>query len=358
MAKRTCAAVDVHDVMGQPHLVHEGKRNHGEGFVYLPQVDIFFLPAKPCEQFLRGRNRGGGEKTGGLGVAGVAHDICAHGQALIRGRLFGSEHQSRRAVRDRGRVRRSHCAPVTESGFEVRYLFRARICGLFIGADGRAALARGKLHLRNLVIECAGGLRLKSAGQGGQRIVILNGAGELECFGAIFGKGAHQASFVIGVFEPVQEHVVDHLSMAQTGTAAHFGQDVGGICHAFHAARDHDTGLAQRDLVKGDHRGLHTGTAHFIEGRGRDRFAQTGLETRLTCGCLALACRQDAAHQHLVHSFRSGTFHGSLDRMTAKIGRGHIRENALKPTHRRARSTCDYNFLHFWFPPKDMNTES
>ena len=77
MAKRTGAAIDVHDIMGEVHLMHERQRHHGEGFVDLPQIDILFLPANPLQQFLRRRDRCRGEQPGRLGVAGVADDAGA-----------------------------------------------------------------------------------------------------------------------------------------------------------------------------------------------------------------------------------------------------------------------------------------
>ena len=49
-----------------------------------------------------------------------------------------------------------------------------------------------------------------------------------------------QSAAVIGILEPVEEHVVDHLAMADAGAAAHLGQNVGGVGHALHAAGHHD----------------------------------------------------------------------------------------------------------------------
>jgi len=101
-------------------------------------------------------------------------------------------------------------------------------------------------------------------------IVVLGLTGKLKPLGAIFGKGAHQTAFVIGVFQAIKEHMVDHLPMAQPRPAAHFRQHIGRVGHALHAARDHHIGMAKRDLVKGHHRRFHARAAHFIErGGGR-----------------------------------------------------------------------------------------
>ena len=65
-------------------------------------------------------------------------------------------------------------------------------------------------------------------GERAQRVVILLVAGELERLGAILGEGAHQATLVVGVLEPVEKHVIVGLLVTNPCAAAHGGQQVGG----------------------------------------------------------------------------------------------------------------------------------
>ena len=141
--------------------------------------------------------------------------------------------------------------------------------------------------------------------------------------------------------------MVNHLPVPQPRAAAHLGQDVGRVCHAFHAAGDHDAGVPQCDLIKGNHRRFHARAAHLVQCRGRHVLTQARLESRLPCRRLSLARRQNAAHQHLVHGVRSGPVHRGLDRVPPKIGGGQVGKNPLKSAHRRPRGTCYHDFFHF-----------
>ncbi len=94
--------------------------------------------------------------------------------------------------------------------------------------------------------------------------------------------------------------MVDDLRMAKPRAAPHLRQKVGRIGHAFHAARDHDPGLAKRDLVEGHHRRLHARAAHLVQCRGRNPFGQARPEPRLPRGRLAQTGGQDATHQQFL----------------------------------------------------------
>ena len=200
----------------------------------------------------------------------------------------------------------------------------------------------------NLGVERARALGVQRIGQRGQRVFILRLAGELVVPCAILGEGAHQAALVIGVLEPVQEHVVDHLTVADPRAAAHLGQQIGGFGHALHAAGDHDAGLAQRDLVMGNHRRLHARSAHLVQGRGRHALAQTGPEPGLPRGGLALAGGQNTAHQQFVDPVRGDARARQRrgDCRAAQIGRRHARKDTLKSAHRCAGGASDHHVSH------------
>ena len=332
--------------MGQPHFVHEGKRHDGKGLVHLPEVHIVFGPADPFQQFLCRWDRRCREQARCLRVACVPEDARPDRETLRVCGVLGCKHKCCGTIRDGRRICRCNRAPIAKGGFEVRDFFWPRGAGLFVRADCRGCLARYHINRGHFVGEraiCDRGLR---ACQRCQRIGVLNVSGELKGFGAVFGKGAHQTPLVIGIFQPVQKHVIDDLGMAQAGTTPHFGQQVGCPRHAFHPACDHGVGMAQGDLVKGDHCRLHAGPAHFIQRGRRHIVPQTRSEPSLPRGGLPLTRRQDAAHQHFVNGGEPGPGHRRLDCNATKVGRGYVRQCALETTHRGSRRTGNENGFH------------
>src|SRR3954465_3206022 len=66
MAKRACAAVDVHLVVRQAVLLHRRHGDHGEGFVDLVQVYLVRRPSRFLEQLPDGTDRRSSELRGFL----------------------------------------------------------------------------------------------------------------------------------------------------------------------------------------------------------------------------------------------------------------------------------------------------
>src|SRR6056297_3385985 len=124
VAESAGAAVHVHPLAREGHLLHERHRHDGESFVDLPEIDIVDGPAQPVEELLRGGNRGGREPARRLGVRGVAEDPGARRDAVRLASRGRGEHQRRGAVGDRGGVRRCHRAVLAEGGLS---------CGIFSG---------------------------------------------------------------------------------------------------------------------------------------------------------------------------------------------------------------------------------
>ena len=58
---RTCAAMNVHNIMRETKLFHRDHRNDRKGFVDFPEIDIVFGPASLLERLLHRRHRGGRE---------------------------------------------------------------------------------------------------------------------------------------------------------------------------------------------------------------------------------------------------------------------------------------------------------
>ena len=107
-------------------------------------------------------------------------------------------------------------------------------------------------------------------------------------------------------------------------------------------------GRAERDLVEGDHRGLHAGAAHLVDGGRGHLFAEARGEARLAGGGLALACGQDAAH----HAFLDGgrgecrVANRRGEGGPAKDGGRGFGEGALEAPDGRSCGACNEDFVH------------
>ena len=55
--------------------------------------------------------------------------------------------------------------------------------------------------------------RLECARQRGNGEFVLGCAGEFLLSCAVLGEGAHQAAFIVSIFQPIEEHVVDDLGV-------------------------------------------------------------------------------------------------------------------------------------------------
>ena len=229
--------------------------------------------------------------------------------------------------------------PSRKAGFRPRIL-----SGLALpGCSSCETVRRTQIHWRDLAGKTAIRYGFLRARQRGQRVIILRLARELKSLGAIFGECSHQTALVIGVFEAVEEHVIDHLAMAEAIAGARPVEQIGRVGHALHAAGDDDIGAAGEDQVMGEHGRLHARAAHFVDRRRARRSGQPGAEPRLPGGRLSLPGGQHAAKHHFVDLIRrqSGPAQRRLDGGGAELGGCGVLEIALKAAHGGAGGTDD-----------------
>ncbi len=101
-------------------------------------------------------------------------------------------------------------------------------CGIFSGclqrefvlADHALGFARFHGDRNDLCGEAAIGSGLLRPGERRQSKFVLLLARERVALRAIFGERAHQAAFVVCVFEAVEKHVVEHAAVAHAIAAA------------------------------------------------------------------------------------------------------------------------------------------
>ncbi len=162
-----------------------------------------------------------------------------------------------------------------------------------------------------------------------------------------FAEIAHRAAGLVGVLEPVQEHVIDNPVMTGAVAAARFRQQIGRIGHALHAAGHHDLGRAGADDVMRQHGGLHAGAADLVDRRRSRRVRQFGAARGLPRRSLTLSGRQHTAHEDFVDPFRGQIcpLNGGADHMGTELMCAEGRKIAHEPAQRCAGGGNDDNLV-------------
>ena len=138
------------------------------------------------------------------------------------------------------------------------------------------------------------------AGERCERELVLFLAREFVTLGTVFSEGAHEAAFVVGVFESVEKHVIEDAAMAHAITGAGTVEEIRSVAHALHAAGDDDLGAAGEDQVVREHDGLHAGAAHLVDGDCAGGGGQSCAESSLAGGSLAEAGGEHTAEKDFV----------------------------------------------------------
>ena len=86
--------------------------------------------------------------------------------------------------------------------------------------------------------------RLGAAQQALDRVIVHLLAGQLIFVGGALGEAAHRAAFLIGILEPVEEHMVVGGVVADPRAAAVLLEQIRRVGHRFHAAGDDHVGIA------------------------------------------------------------------------------------------------------------------
>ncbi len=343
MPERAGAAVHVHLVVRQAVLLHSRHGHYGERLVHLVEIDTLRVPAGALEKLRHRADRRGREPVGLLGVRRVAGDERKRREAAPLGGGAPHEDQRRGAIRDRARVGRGHGAILAECRLQRRDLVEVGLEGLLVDLDELLLLAGLDGERRDFPREPAFEICLLRSPKRVNCKIILRFAGKLIFLGALLGEAPHQPAFVVGVLEPVVEHVVDHLGVAHAIPGARLRQEVGRVGHRFHAA-GHDDFIcsASQEIVR-EHRRLHSRAAHLVHGRAARGEGQTGAERGLARRRLALPCGQHAAHDHFLHFLgrNPGALDRGADRCGAELGRGKALQLALEGAHRRSGARDD-----------------
>ena len=148
--------------------------------------------------------------------------------------------------------------------------------------------------------------------------------------------------------EPVEDHVVEHLAVAEPVAEAGLRQQVRRVGHRLHPARDDDVVLPGADhqvgeLDRPDRRG-----AHLVDRVGRHLLRDPGADRRLAGGRLAGAGLEHLAHDDVADLGRvdARPLEPGPDRDRAELGRRVPREAAAEPAERRPHGGDDHGAGH------------
>jgi hypothetical protein len=195
---------------------------------------------------------------------------------------------------------------------------------------------------RDLPVEAAVFVGLLAALGGGDRKRILRFAGELVLGHALFGERAHRAAALVGVFQPVDGHVVEDLRRAVAHALAR-KHEMRRVGHALHAAGHEHVGALGLEHVVREHHRAHARAAHLREGDRPCALRQPGTERRLARGRLALAGHEAVAHQHFVDggTRKAGALDRGPDGHGPEVMRRKAAEVAQQAADGRARGGHD-----------------
>ena len=205
----------------------------------------------------------------------------------------------------------------------------------------RSLLAR-HFNRHDLRLEMTGGLRAREPLLRAQRPAVLGLAGDLIFLDQIFRVPAG-VSVRERVVQPVAQHAVIELAVAQAVAPAAARDEIRRKIHVLHAARHRDLDVAQQDLLRRRDDGLRARAANAIDGHRRRRHRQPrmhgGLPGRIYLG----AGLHDIAHDdrfNLVGA-KPGALDRGADRHRAEIGSRHVLEAAAKRADRGANGFCE-----------------
>ncbi|NKC14348.1 MAG: hypothetical protein GKR94_19850 [Gammaproteobacteria bacterium] len=266
MAERASTAVHVDFVRWQVEIAHGGHGDAGERFVDFEQIHLARAPAGLVQQLADSAHRRGGKPGRFVGMGGVRDDARPWRHTPASGFALAHHHKGGGAVGDGAGVGRRDGSRGAESRLQARDLVDAGLARLLVVLDGGFTFAGFNADRHHLGGEGAvvyGGV---GPAQGADGEFVLGFAGELIRLRRVFGERAHQPAFVISVFQPVQEQMIDDFAMAHAHTASRAIQQIGRVGHAFHAACHHHLIAAGFEQIMGQHDRFHARAAHLVDG--------------------------------------------------------------------------------------------
>src|SRR5690554_3265032 len=311
------ATVDVDPVDRQVEESGRPQRNGGEGLVDLDDVEV----GGGETGLLQGDGQGLGGTLVKRGVdtahLSVGEDPGENRRPHGLGRLLRGDYHGGCSVRDLRGVGGGDGAPCRERGAKLGDGLDAGA-----GADPLVTVdgAIGAFDRHDLLAEVPRARGLLGTLMAHDRPLVLFLAGDPETLVLQVRRLAHRA-LVEGAEETVVLHHVDDVRISDADSPAKVTDHMGGVGHAFHAARHHELGLAEADgpVCQGD--GRHPREAHLVDGGAGNGHGEAAGDGGLARGDLAFPGLEDVAEQDLVDGggVDAGPLHGAGDGGAAEI---------------------------------------
>src|SRR6516225_6392963 len=173
--------------------------------------------------------------------------------------------------------------------------------GLSLAKASRVVSARGDSSAwNNLLAKAAAldGVHCPAMTLAGVCVLAL--ARDAVLLGYQFARHAHVEVF-IGIPQPILDHGVQSLGVAEAIALAELREKVRGIAHGLHAAGHHGFHVARPDALCGERHSLQPGAAHLVDRHGRHARVEPALQPCLACRVLPQPRLDHVAHDDFVH---------------------------------------------------------
>lgn len=119
------------------------------------------------------------------------------------------------------------------------------------------------------------------------------------------------------------------------------------VGHGLHTTSNHDTALAESDVLSCERDGLHTGSAHLVDGGGLGGLRASCLKSHLTSGSLADVALQNVTHVDLLDlvGLEAGALDGSLDSHYTELRSGGLLKHTVERADGRSGGGNDENVV-------------
>ena len=281
---RDCAAVDVHPLLVEPELPHDGEALRRERFVQLDQIELIDGHPGAVEELAHRRDRSdphhrrvdsGGRRAG-------EHARAARSPGT--GTLLAGDHERRGTVVDPARVARRDRPAGAERRFERRKLLERRV-------GSRMLVVLEICHRHELIGEAAGFLRIRPTplGAPGERVLFL--PRHIPALRHVFARLTHRRPRVVRLVERVDEAPAERRVVERAVAARERRLRL--RRHEWRARHRLDTARDEEVAVTGDH-GMtgpddrrQPGCAETVDGDASHRLGKAG-EQRGEAGDVAV----------------------------------------------------------------------
>ena len=209
--------------------------------------------------------------------------------------------------------------------------------------DHRRALGLRDGHRQDFVFEEALVGSLRRALMAESRVFVLSLSRDVIFLGDDLARVAHVA-LLEGTPQPVVDGRINHLAVANPQPFPDLFQQIRRVARRFHSAGHGDVDIADSDGLIRQHHRFEARSADLVDREGSDVVGKPASERGLPRRILTGPCRDDVAHDALVHGIGidSGTSNGLGHHERAQVGGGKGLEGTEELAGRGSNGADDH----------------